>query len=229
MLALQTHPGTLSNLNIRIERHGDDRQLAADLKLSMNVAGAVLNDLEPGLHESLFRKPAAAGEQPDLIDPSLLTAVKFPHLDPISLSHKFPGYEVEISDEVDGEPVFFADVEIKKISAKALEGGSAALSLTASVNIDSDDARELTDLLVREDVYVTLKPPKAKAQLEDLSSPGAPRNEEGERCESDAADCGPVAHHDVDGIPLCQRCYDELPALDEDAANDADGAGDAAA
>ena len=169
MLALDSHPATLSNLNIRIERHGDDRQLAADVKLSMNVSGVVLNDLEPGLHESLFRKPGS-GEQQDLIDPSLLTAVKFPHLDPISLSHKFPGYEIEISEDAEESPVFFTDVEIKKISAKALEGGSAAITLTASMTIDSEDARDLTDLLVREDVFLSLNPPKAKPQQgEDLT------------------------------------------------------------
>lgn len=167
MLALSVHPATLSNTNIRIERHGEDRQLAADLKLSMNVAGVVLNDLEPGLHDSLFRKPAGPGEQPDLIDPSLLTAVKFPHLDPISLSHKFPGYELELAesdDEAAPEPFFLADVEIKKITVKALEGGSATLTLTASANIEPEDARDLTDLLVREDVFLSLRPPKAKAQ-----------------------------------------------------------------
>lgn len=45
MLTLEIHPATLSNLNIRTEKHGDELQLAADLKLSMNVAGVVLNDL----------------------------------------------------------------------------------------------------------------------------------------------------------------------------------------
>lgn len=177
MLTLEIHPATLSNLNIRTEKHGDERQLAADLKLSMNVAGVVLNDLEPGLHESLFRKPGS-GEQQDLIDPGLLTAVKFPHLDPISLSHKFPGYELELSEDGDEAPAFFTDVEIKKISAKALEGGSAALTFTASVSIDPDDARELTDLLVRQDVFVTLTPPKAKAQQED-GQPEAANDDDG--------------------------------------------------
>lgn len=177
MLNLEVHPASLSNLNIRIERHGDDRQLAADLKLTMNVAGVVLNDLEPGLHESLFRKPGS-GEQQDLIDPGLLTAVKFPHLDPISLSHKFPGYELELSEDADESPGFFTDVEIKKISAKALEGGSAAITFTASVNIDPDDARDLTDLLVREDVFVTLTPPKAKAQTDD-AAPEAANDDDG--------------------------------------------------
>lgn len=177
MLELSVHPAQMGNCNIRIERHGDDRQLAADLKLTMNVAGVVLNDLEPGLHESLFRKPGS-GEQQDLIDPGLLTAVKFPHLDPISLSHKFPGYELELSEDGDEAPAFFTDVEIKKISAKALEGGSAAITFTASVNIDPDDARDLTDLLVREDVFVTLVPPKAKAQT-DGATPDAANDPDG--------------------------------------------------
>lgn len=183
MLALEVHPATLSNLNIRIERHGDDRQLDADLKLTMNVAGVVLNDLEPGLHESLFRKPGS-GEQQDLIDPGMLTEVKFPHLDPISLSHKFPGYELELSEDADEAPSFFTDVEIKKISAKALEGGSAAITFTASVNIDPDDARDPTDLLVREDVFVTLVPPKAKAQ-NDGATPEAANDDDG--AQEDAA------------------------------------------
>lgn len=62
--------------------------------------------------------------------------------------------------------MFLADVEIKRISAKALEGGSATLTLTGSANIHSDDARDLTDLLVREDVFLTLTPPKAKVQTD---------------------------------------------------------------
>lgn len=177
MLTLEIHPATLSNLNIRTEKHGDELQLAADLKLSMNVHGVVLNDLEPGLHESLFRKPGS-GEQQDLIDPGMLTAVKFPHLDPISLSHKFPGYELELSEDGEEQPAFFTDVEIKKISAKALEGGSAALTFTASVSIDPDDARELTDLLVRQDVFVTLTPPKAKAQ-QDVDAGDAANDPDG--------------------------------------------------
>jgi hypothetical protein len=59
MLAIDRHNASMSHLQIRIERHGDDRKLAADIKLSMNVHGTVLDDLERGLHESLFRKPGS--------------------------------------------------------------------------------------------------------------------------------------------------------------------------
>lgn len=213
MLALKQHNAALSNLNIRIERHGDDRQLAADLKLSMTVAGVVLDTIEAGLHGSMFKAPSA-GDQPDLLDPSSLTAVKFPHLQPLVLTHKFPGYEAEVGTGLDDdEPLFLADLELKKITAKPLEGGSAELSFTLSGNIEAGDVAQLADLLVREDVVLSITPPARAMPAEDVG--GAPVNAEGERCESDAADCGPVEFHDTEGVPLCKRCWDELPALDD--------------
>lgn len=182
MLALNRHNASLSNLNIRTERHGDERELAADIKLTMNVAGPVLNDLERGLHESLFRQPGS-GEQQDLIDPASLTAVKFPHINPLVLSHKFTGYEAAIGfgDEEDSE-LFLADVEIKKITVQPLEGGSVEMSLTASANIESGDLAELARMLVGEDVCLSLTPPKAAAQIDPDAA-----NDDGGEAESDAA------------------------------------------
>lgn len=162
MLSLHQHNAYLSNVNLRIERHGDERELAADLKLSANVAGLTLNDIERGLHEALFRQPGS-GEQPDLIDPALLTAVKFPLMEPVRLAQKFPGYEFEIGDG-ETEPLVLADAELKKITAKAIEGGSAELVFTLSAVIDEDEAAELTRLYVREDVVLSMKPPMAQAQ-----------------------------------------------------------------
>lgn len=167
MLALKQHNAALSNLNIRIERHGDDRQLAADLKLSMTVAGVVLDTIEAGLHGSMFKAPSA-GDQPDLLDPSSLTAVKFPHLQPLVLTHKFPGYEAEVGADAEDEPLFLADLELKKITAKPLEGGSAELSFTLSGNIDADDVAQLADLLVREDVVLSVTPPTRAQPVEDV-------------------------------------------------------------
>lgn len=33
-----------------------------------------------------------------------------------------------------------------------------------------------------------------------------------ERCESGLPDCGPVEHYDSEGVPLCTRCWNELPS-----------------
>ena len=170
MLALKQHNASLSNLNIRIERHGDERQLAADLKISLSVPGVTLNDIESGLHASMFSAPGS-GDQPDLLDPNSLTAVKFPQMEPVRLKHAFPGYEVEIGDG-DNEPTFLADAELKKITFRPKEGGSVDLSFTISAEIESDDVAELSALLVREDVVLSITPPKRQAQSEDLSDGG---------------------------------------------------------
>jgi hypothetical protein len=34
--------------------------------------------------------------------------------------------------------------------------------------------------------------------------------EKPETCEGGNADCGPVEFHDVDGVPLCKLCWDDL-------------------
>lgn len=33
----------------------------------------------------------------------------------------------------------------------------------------------------------------------------------GETCENGQPDCGPVAHHDIEGVPLCARCWQLEP------------------
>ena len=44
-----------------------------------------------------------------------------------------------------------------------------------------------------------------------------------ERCESGQPECGPVEHHDSEGVPLCKVCWDGLLADSADEA--ARGAG----
>ena len=41
-------------------------------------------------------------------------------------------------------------------------------------------------------------------------APVAPK----EVCEGGLPDCGPVEHHDEDGVPLCQQCWNALPPAD---------------
>lgn len=45
--------------------------------------------------------------------------------------------------------------------------------------------------------------------LLSLMIPAEP-TDEAERCEGGAPNCGPVAHHDSEGVPLCDRCWGEL-------------------
>lgn len=168
----------IANLNLRIEKHGTERVLAADLKLAMKIGSDDLNDIEPGLRESLFRRPAA-GDQLRLVEenePGAYTVLKHPVLEPLKLKQKLPGYELEILPlgAAEGEEGFFlANVELKRFTIEPHDGGSVSLTVTASAEIESEDGSELLELLQREDCLATLTAPKRAAQEpqpEDLAA-----------------------------------------------------------
>jgi len=166
MFQLDKHEAAISNVNQRIERHGDDRALAADIKFTTSVSNSILDQFDKGLREALFRKPAK-GEQQSL--PTIgetLTAVKFPSLEPLKLAHEFAGYELQIDGLLEGtEPILLVDVKLKRFAFEPKEGGSVALTFTASANVDPGELAELSEALIREDVLLTLTPPAKQSQM----------------------------------------------------------------
>lgn len=168
MFSLNGSNVSVTNLNVRIERHGDERETACDVKLSVDVPAERLNDLSSGLCESLFRKPGK-GDQMPLVevgkkpDPGF-TVLKHPGLEPQKLKQKFPGYELQVGSNADAEPLFLADVEVKNFTIEPHEGGSTTITFTASSEVDDDEIGELLALLRGEDAVATLVPPKAQAQ-----------------------------------------------------------------
>lgn len=175
MFNLDKHEATFVNLNTRIERHGEDRELAADIKISLRAQNTILDQLEPGLRTDLFRK-AKRGEQPDIpeIGGDQLVAVKHPSVEPLRLSHELTGYELEIAGLMDQiEPVLLVDVKLKKFVVAPLEGGSVELTFTASALIEHDDVTDLCKAFVREDLRLTATPPKRQAQDDPEDVPKA--------------------------------------------------------
>ena len=197
MFSTKNHPSAISNLNCRIERHGEDRVLAADLRLTVSVSSDQIDSIEPRLCESLFRAPGPGDQQP-LIGPQSLTALKHPLLKPVQLSQEFTGYEATIANIGDGEGLFLADVKLKKFVIAPKEGGSAEISFTLSTEVDRDELADMAEFLVTEDVSLSLTPPKQSAN----DGTGIDQ-----QCESV---CGPATHFDSEGTPLCDACYDEL-------------------
>lgn len=178
MFQLEQHVASAKSLNTRIEKHGTDRVLAADIVLAVNAPNTILETIEPGLRQSLFRKPGA-GDQMDFdheqkaqaaqITDSLV-AVRHPGLGPVQVSHKFPGYEAVLLDAFDDstvEEIVLVDLTLKKLSIQPIEGGSVLLIFTVSGAVTNDEVAELCDALVREDVRLTLTPPKAQAQHDE--------------------------------------------------------------
>ena len=167
MFELNDHSASITNLNSRIERHGDDRQLAVDIKFELQASNELLESIQPGLRDSLFRKPGKGEQQALPIDGNTLTAVKFPSLAPVSLTHEFTGYEIEMGGDLDAtDPIVLVDVKVKKITITPLEGGSVTLNFTASCEAEPADLTDIAEALIREDVRLTMTPP-AKQDTEE--------------------------------------------------------------
>jgi hypothetical protein len=194
MLTANNHTTRIVNVSNRIEKHGTERMLAADIKLSMSVSSDVLNDLESGLRESLYRTPAR-GDQLSLVDKNdsaAYTVLKHPCLEPLRLKQKFPGYEltlrpIGLEDDDDSQDMFLADVELKKFDIEAREGGSCTLTFTASSLVDNDEAAYLLAALVAEDTQLSLTPPSRAASEGDISGDDEDAGEESADEEAAAA------------------------------------------
>ncbi|MCC4613625.1 hypothetical protein LL963_16260 [Xanthomonas campestris pv. esculenti] len=172
MFQLDKHEASIANVNQRIQRHGEERQLAADIKFVLSVGNEALDSFDSTLRHDLFRKPAK-GEQQDLpqIGGDGLTAVKHPALEPLKLSHEFTGFEMHLAGLLQaGEPIVLVDVKLKRFVIEPKEGGSLAMSFTASAEVEPQELAELSEALIREDVLLTLIAPKrAGAAAEDLT------------------------------------------------------------
>lgn len=170
MFSLTKHPSAINNLNCRIERHGEDRVLAADLRITLRVQNDQIDTIEPGLCESLFRVPGP-GDQQSLIGPQSLTAVKHPLLKPVQLNQEFTGYEATIGAicAEDDDGLFIADAKVKKFTIAAIEGGSAEVSFTISSEVEGEELADLSDFLVRENIALSLTQPKRAANDVDES------------------------------------------------------------
>lgn len=178
MLNLDKKNGQILNLNLRAEKHGDENNPACDIKLQVDVPAERLDDIHPGLCESLYRKPGS-GDQRPLIEvgkkqDEAFTVVRHPSLEPLKLKQKFPGYELTIlAPDTDGEGLFFADAEVKNFTITPREGGTASLAFSVGVDVDEDDIAGLLPFLRDPDAVLTLVAPKAQAQHDADLAEGA--------------------------------------------------------
>jgi hypothetical protein len=182
MFQLDKHDAKIKNLNLRMEKHGDQDVAAADFTINLKASALLLDTIDKKLRKVFFEKPAKGEQQALPIDGNNLTALAIPYLREQKLDQKFDGYEVEFASLLEQiEPLFFADVKVTLLKAVFIEGGSVDLSLKVSMLIDEEDDAPLLSVWRRGEIKVTLTPPeKQPASGEGESSdpdPQAAHNE----------------------------------------------------
>lgn len=172
MLQLEKHEIDMTNVNLRKEKHGQARKLGVDITAKFQAGNIILDSLEKGLRESLFRT-AGKGEQIDLVEGSDgLVAVKHPCLSALKLEGEYPGYEVEITGLLDAdhqEPLALVDVTLKDIVVDPLEGGSVQLTVKLQVGVEPEELAEVGEFYTRSSVRLSLIPPSRQEEAEPLA------------------------------------------------------------
>ena len=123
MLTTDKREAELQNVNLRYEKHGDERVPAVDLKFQFNIGSADLDGIVPGMRETLYPQPKQRDQMELEGGSEAFTALRHPDLEPVKIKGKFPGYELELAiPNDDDEPEGFVDVELKKLTFDAKEG-----------------------------------------------------------------------------------------------------------
>lgn len=168
MFQLDKHDAKIKNLNLRMEKHGDEDVAAADFSLNLKASALLLDTIDKKLRKVFFEKPAKGEQQALPIDGNNLTALSVPYLRKQKLDQKFAGYEVNFESLLGQiEPLFFADVKVTLLEVVFIEGGSVELALKVSMVIDEEDDAPLLSVWRRGEIKVTLTPPEKQPAAGD--------------------------------------------------------------
>lgn len=166
MLNFDKHAAKIANLNTRAEKHGEDNEPAAYVKIEMHVTQTVLDSFDPVLRKFLFREPEKFDQLELQVDgESLWTALRCKNLKPLQWEQDFPGYRLLIGSELGLSPeVEIEGAELKRFVIDAIEGGSVKLSFTATCHPDEKTVGALY-LMIQNDIVLTMIPPLAAEQV----------------------------------------------------------------
>ena len=169
-MQLDKHEASISNVNVRREKHGKEGKLGLDISFSVQTGNAQLDLLAKGLKEALYCK-ASPGQQMDVLEGADgLVALKFPHLEPVKLDVEYTGFEVEIGGKLEGSSTtLLVDVRLKDFTVKPIEGGSAQITFKAQLQADLEELSEVVDWWMVEGVTLSLVPPKNQAAANDAA------------------------------------------------------------
>jgi len=135
--------GKLSNLNLRVERHGQENVAAGDLSVTLVVPNTTLATLASTLRHHLFVKDLSG--QTD-IDQDHVTALRYPEFGTLAWGKDYPNVDVTILYGVDS-PIFLEDCTVTKIKLTPHEGGSVSWALSIQGHPSDVDVVKLRHLV----------------------------------------------------------------------------------
>ena len=146
------------------EKHGKERVSALSIGFYLVGPGALLDQFDPVLRPTLYRKPQPTpGELP--MEHDQLTELRFAFMRNLAWERKYAGYLLRIHVGATGaDDVLLAECGLKDIRFVTQEGGSVGIGfkITAHPKDEIDHGRVATRL--QQEVIITLTPPDTHAE-----------------------------------------------------------------
>lgn len=127
----------LSNLNIRTEMHGDEREPAIDLAFEFSGANNLLLKLHPSLRDTFYQ----ADETRDLVNPDHKPHLRFPLMGPITWEMEIPRTLLRIHDAEDSShDVILGGGKTNKFKLTLKEGGTVEFKFRCQFSHPDEDS-----------------------------------------------------------------------------------------
>ena len=190
---------TLKTFTPRTERHGEDEVSAASLGLKIVGANTLLDLLQPGLRDMLYKSVEGQDQLPGM--PEVTPLLRAKGGESVKRAACFEGWTRKIDHGADeGDPFVIGGSKCDKFVVTPIEGGSVELDFrVGSSDIDEAEAGWLYGHQ-KQDITITLHAPEKSAEVIDGSTDAFKKDHPGANGQadllggSDAGDAFSAAH-----------------------------------
>lgn len=164
---IQNQTAKIASITTRIEKHGDEDVPAVSLGLRITGPNTLLDLMQPGLREVLYKAVDDQEALPGVDAPTPLLRTRCIEKFPVKMPDMV-GWQLVIENGIDDESAIdLHDCKVDKFVAEPFEGGSCEISFRVGTSdIDEAYAGRLAMKLGRE-VPISLVAPQAKPDAID--------------------------------------------------------------
>ncbi|SDX15071.1 hypothetical protein SAMN05518669_103409 [Variovorax sp. YR634] len=199
----------LSNVQTRVEKHGDEEVMAIDLAVAWNTNNRSLTAIQKQLRNALFCNLAQEIDSPQAemdLPVDEMPNVRVPGMDyPVKLDFQQIGARVEVAYGIDETTAIVLQLcKVHKFRITPIEGGSAEVKFAISSASEIDDHIIGTlSVLQQRDISIQLTMPEVEQPEKPLTEgdvfPGAPASEPKKKLTPEDVFLGTHAPRDTDG------------------------------
>lgn len=152
---LEKQRATLIHLNPRAEKHGEENEPAADLKISVTDTNSLLAMFHPTLRSMFYKQDESEGQLEGM---DALTVRRFgPLIERVRLDFALKGADVTIGFGLGGaSDVDLSTVDVDSFVLTLMEGGSVGMTFRVKARPSSEQIKRLYEIMGGEiDITVT--------------------------------------------------------------------------